>query len=137
MTRYELGTREFILEQLPFLGRGLVKRGKKKASQDAAPPNLNQSSPNQSKRSDPRICATCGKPQKGHARVNRRLVPCRFSQEELENIGDWESELERESALDKSHGAQLLSLLKVSLEQSDSEESNDEGSDSELNDASN
>ena len=83
------------------------------------------------------MCATCGKPQKGHARVNKGLFPCKFSQEKLENIGDGESELERESALDKSYGAQLLSLLKVSLAQSDSEESNDEGSESELNDALN
>ena len=108
---------QVIAEAFPFLGRGAVKAGRK-STEVTAPPGAAPEE-KQSKRSGPRNCATCGEPQKGHARVNRRLYPCKFSKEDIAAIGEGKDELERERLVDKSHVDKLLTLFNVSLEDSD------------------
>ena len=108
---------QVIAEAFPFLGRGAVKAGRK--STEVTMPPVAASGEKQSKRSGPRNCATCGEPQKGHARVNRRLYPCKFSKEEIDAIGEEKDELERERLVDKSHVDKLLTLFNGSLEDSD------------------
>ena len=109
---------DIIAQAFPFSGRGVFRRGKKAAT--ATTPVASESSDKSKGRSGPRECAVCGKPQKGHPRVNRRLHPCKFSKEEIEAIGEEEDETEMERALDESYGQQLLSLFPKSyLEDSD------------------